>query len=256
METKEKKTTQKVVAKKETWQVKDRMYSLTTGNTPLTFRIPSTGMLYFDEERQEQRELRYAVNMKSPFVDEQKGEARLGQIIFEDGILVVPKEKVNLQKLLSLYHPLNGRYFKEEKPEEAASNEVEYLNFEIDALNAARDIDIEKAEAILRVELGSEVGNMSSKEIKRDILLMARKNPAMFLELLEDENVELRNIGIKAVEFGIIKISQDQRTFNWGNNGRKLMTIPFDENPYSALAAWFKTDEGVEVYKAITKKLK
>ena len=34
------------------------------------------------------------------------------------------------------------------------------------------------------------------------------------------------------------------------------MTVPFEENPYSALAAWFKTDEGVEVYKTITKKLK
>ena len=39
-------------------------------------------------------------------------------------------------------------------------------------------------------------------------------------------------------------------------DNRKLMTVPFDENPYSALAAFFKTDEGVEVYKAIDKKLK
>jgi hypothetical protein len=38
---------------------------------------------------------------------------------------------------------------------------------------------------------------------------------------------------------------------------RKLMTVPFDEHPYSALAAWFKTDEGMEVYKAcIEKRLK
>jgi len=33
------------------------------------------------------------------------------------------------------------------------------------------------------------------------------------------------------------------------------MTIPFDENPYAAMAAWFKTDEGVEVFKTIEKKL-
>jgi len=41
----------------------------------------------------------------------------------------------------------------------------------------------------------------------------------------------------------------------WGSNNRKLMVVPFDENPYSALAAWFKTDEGVEVYKSIEKRL-
>ena len=53
----------------------------------------------------------------------------------------------------------------------------------------------------------------------------------------------------------IIKISQDQRTFSWGTNDRKLMTVPFDENPYSAFAAYLKTDEGVEVYKSIQNKI-
>ena len=54
---------------------------------------------------------------------------------------------------------------------------------------------------------------------------------------------------------GIIKLSKDQRTFTWGSNGRKLMTLPFDENPYSAMAAYFKTDEGVEVYRSVEKNL-
>ena len=84
---------------------------------------------------------------------------------------------------------------------------------------------------------------------------MAKKNPSAFLEIASDENVGLRNTGIIAVEKGIIKLSQDQRDFLWGSNDRKLMTVPFDENPYSALASWFKTDEGVEVYKTIQKKL-
>jgi hypothetical protein len=33
------------------------------------------------------------------------------------------------------------------------------------------------------------------------------------------------------------------------------MNIPFDEHPYSALAAWFKTDEGMEIYNSIDKRL-
>ena len=123
------------------------------------------------------------------------------------------------------------------------------------ALNAARDIEVDHAEAILRVEMGTKVANMSSKEIRRDILRMAKANPALFINLVQDENVELRNFAIKATEQHIVKLSQDQRYFMWGSNDRKLMTIPFDENPYSALAAWFKTDEGVEVYKTIEKKI-
>ena len=97
---------------------------------------------------------------------------------------------------------------------------------------------------------------MSSKEIKRDILVMAKRQPAMLLDLIQDENIELRNIAIKAVEENIIKLSSDQRSFTWGSSGRKLMTVPFDEHPYSALAAWFKTDEGLEVLKSVEQKLK
>ena len=96
---------------------------------------------------------------------------------------------------------------------------------------------------------------MSSKELKRDVLIFAKRNPKLFLNLASDENIVLRNFAIKARELGIITLASDQRTFKWGSNGRKLMTVPFDENPYSAMAAWFKTDEGLEVYKSIDKRL-
>ena len=123
-------------------------------------------------------------------------------------------------------------------------------------MNAAFEMDIDEAEAIVRVEVGSRVNKMSSKEIKRDLLLFARRNPSLFLELANDDNVQLRNLAIRATENNIIKLSQDQRTFMWGENDRKLMTVPFDENPYSAMAAFFKTDEGILVFKSIEKKLK
>ena len=123
-------------------------------------------------------------------------------------------------------------------------------------MNMAYDMDIDKAEAILRTEVGSEVNKLSSKELKRDLLLFAKRNPKLFLDLAEDENVELRNIAIIAVESKIVSLSQDQRTFSWTSNSKKLLNVPFDENPYSAMAAWFKTDEGVEVYNSIMKKLK
>ena len=87
-------------------------------------------------------------------------------------------------------------------------------------------------------------------------MLFAKRNPYLFLSLVNDENVELRNLAVKATEAKIIKLSQDQRTFAWASNGKKLMTVPFEENPYSAFAAFLKTDEGVEVFKSIEKKLK
>ena len=126
---------------------------------------------------------------------------------------------------------------------------------EVEALVAAKNLDIDMAEAVMRVEIGSKVSDLSSKELRRDLLLYARRNPRLFLELVTDENVVLRNFGIKATELGILKLSSDQRTFSWGSNNRQLMNVPFDEHPYSALAAWFKTDEGMEIYSNIEKRL-
>jgi hypothetical protein len=245
---------------KPEWEIKDRVYFLKNNKSPLTDTIPGRhtrkhALLYFDEKTGKSREIRYATNQDSPFVDEQKGEVTLGHIIFRDGDLKVPKEKQSLQKLLSLYHPLKGKKYEEFSAVEQAEDDLDILDLQIDALNAAREMDIDQAEAILRVELGSKVSNMSSKELKRDLMLFARNNPSLFMDLANDDNVQLRNVAIVATEMGIIKLSQDQRTFNWGSNGRKLMTVPFDENPYSAMAAYFKTDEGVEVFRSIEKKL-
>jgi hypothetical protein len=241
--------------KKDKWEIKDRLYILTRGRSPLSKSIKSTGIYYFDEEKGYEREIKYCENQRTCFVDEMKGDQRLSHIIFRNGTLVVPKEKTVLQKFLSLYHPHRGKLFIEDKPAVIAEYEVGHIEMEIDALNAARSIDIDMAEAILRVEVGSKVSTMSSSELKRDLLIYAKRNPKLFLELINDENVQLRNFGIKATEAGIIKVSQDQRHFYWASNRRKLMTIPFDEHPYSALAAWFKTDEGMEVYSNIEKRM-
>jgi len=119
---------------------------------------------------------------------------------------------------------------------------------------AAREMDVDQMEAILRVEIGSEVSKMKSKEIRRDTMVFAKENPSLFLALANDENVMLRNFAIQAAEAGIITLLDDQRTFVWSSNNKKFMTVPFDEHPYSAMAAFFKTDEGLEIYKSIEKK--
>ena len=150
---------------------------------------------------------------------------------------------------------MKGKLYQEFSAVEEAGDELDTIELQIDALNAAKSMDIDQAEAIMRVEVGSKVSQMSSKELKRDLLLFAKNNPQLFIELANDENVQLRNVAIVASETGVINLSQDKRTFTWGSNGRKLMNVPFDENTYSAMAAWFKTDEGVEVYKSIEKKL-
>jgi hypothetical protein len=250
------------MAKKETaakaapkWEIKDRLYELKGKNTPIVTILKNRTM-WFDEEKGYEREVKYTTNQKTVFVDEMKGPERLGHIIFRDGKLFVPKEKTVLQKFLSLYHPQKGSYYEEHDPVAIAEDDIDYLELEIEALNQASQMEVDRSEAILRTELGNSVSKMTSKELKRDLILFARNNPELFLELANDENINIRNMGIKATEQGLIKLSNDQRTFTWASNDKKLITVPFDENPYSALASYFKTDEGIEVYQTIEKRLK
>ena len=238
------------------WEIKDRLYNLKDSKKPLSRSIKATNIYWFDEERGHERELKYCENQVTPFVDEMQGDQRLAHIIFRSGGLFVPKEKTVLQKLLSLYHPGKDKIYEEFRPGALAAEEIDVLELQVDALVVARNIDIDMAEAIMRVEVGSKVSGLGSKELRRDLLVFAKNNPKLFLELADDENVMLRNFGIRAVEAGILRLSSDQRNFLWGSNGRKLMVIPFDEHPYTALAHWFKTDEGMEIYSNIEKRLK
>jgi len=259
-----KTTTKKVYIEEkmeEEFEYIDRLYILKGSKKPLVYTIPSRHtqakpLLYFDKELRKQRELRYATNQSSPLVDEQNGTVTLGKIAFRNGILRVPKDDVALQKLLSIYHPFKDKVYEEYNAAQEAEDDVDLFELELEAMNLAQALDIDILESILRIEYGSKVANATSKELRRDALVFARKRPELFLRLATDEDVELRGIGARAAEQGILKLSADQRTFTFGDNGRKLMTVPFNEDPYSALAAYFKTDEGMEVYNHLTKRLK
>lgn len=237
------------------WEIKDRTYVLKNGMSPLTYKIKSTGLLHFDEEKGINREIRYADNQKSLFIDEQDGFAQLKHIVFRDGVLMVPRTQPLLQQLLSLYHPDRLNLWEEIDNVKEAVDDISIIELELEALKLVQELDVEHLEAILRTEIGSDVTTMSSKEIKRDCYLFAKSDPELFIEVAKDEDIKLRNLANRCVEAGIVKLTDDNTVFKWSTNGKKIMTVPFDEHPYAAFARFLKTDEGVDVMKAIEKKL-
>ena len=211
--------------------------------------------MYFDEDTGKNREIRYASNHNSCFVDEQEGHVTLSPIIFTDGVIFVPRAQQSLQKLMSLYHPQAGKLWTELNPQKEAEDELAFIEVEIEAMNLVHSLEIEDLEAIMRAEVGSAVNKMNSKEIKRDAFLLAKRDPNLFIELANDEDIKFRNIANRAVESGVVKLTDDNTVFKWSKNGKKIMTVPFDQHPYFAFAQYFKTDEGVQVLKSIIAKL-
>ena len=251
-----KKTKNEIEKPTNKWQVKDRLYELVGDRIPPVYMMKSRGLYWFDNEAGYEREIKYCRNQQTVFVDEMKGPQRLGHIVFRNGNLFVEKEQATLQKFLSIYHPDSGTVYKEFDADIEAESDIDILELQLEAMNLVKNLDVDHMEAILRSEIGNDVSKMTSKELKRDALIFAQNNPQLFLELANDENINIRNMGIKAVEQGIIKLSNDQRTFKWGSTDKTLIKVPFDENPYSALAAYFKTDDGIDVFKTVEKKLK
>ena len=195
------------------WELKDRTYVLTGGFSPLTYKIKSRGILWFDEDKGVNKEIRYAINQRSLFVEDQDDNVRLGHIIFEDGVLYTRRDQVLLQQLLSIYHPNAGDKWTEINPQKEAEDEVSVIEREIEALELVRSLELEDLEAIMRTELGGGVSELSSKELKRDAYIFAKQNPKLFKELAEDEDIKLRILANRAVESGFIKLTDDNTVF-------------------------------------------
>ena len=237
---------------------KDRVFVLTGTKTPIRMMIPvrhtsRKPLTYFDGSLN--RALRYATNQLSPFVDEQEGVVTLEPITFTNGKLIVPSWNVNLQKFL-LIHPHYNVKFIELDKEKNASKDVETIYSELDAQIAAKDLDINDLEAIARVVMKGNISNLTSSELRRDMIIWAKNNAQEFMDLCNDENLKLRNLAVRAVELGVLHIKGDGRTVVWGDDkNTKVCVAPFGENVYSALAMFFKTDEGLDVLQNVTNKL-
>jgi len=247
--------------KKNTTTV-DKTYKLKSNATPISFTLPSRNtsrfpLLYFDEENNTNRALRYARNQKSPFEDEQDGNFILEPVIFDDGFLNVPRTNPVLQQFLH-YHPMNGSVFVEVDKTVDAAKEVEDLNFEVDALIEARQLSIEQLEVVSRVMFQRDVTNVSTAELRRDVLIYAKKEPRSFLEILNDPLLKLQSNVQLFFAHNLLQFRNGQREvwFNTKSNKKKMMSIPFGEDPYETVALFLKSDDGIEVLKFLEISLK
>ena len=237
----------------------DKIYKLTRDVAPLSYILPSSHsrrypLMHFDNETGENRTLRYARNQKSPFEDEQDGNAILEPIIFEDGYLTVRKENQVLQQFLH-YHPGNGGTFKELDKAKEAQDDIDIVQREIDALVAANDMSLERKIAVARVVFNN-VDKMSTAEIKRDILMFAKNEPAEFLEVINDPDLEIDSNIAEFISNNYLELTTKSVTLTTGKTKKKLLSLPFGEDPMYIISSWMKSDEGLPTYKMLLKKLK
>lgn len=238
---------------------KDRVYRLKNGKSPVMLILCSRHtrrkpLLYFDGKSR--RELRYAPNQKTPFVDEQDEHAIVEPVIFRDGLLRVELENLILQEFLSM-HPDRDVVFEEVDNEKDAQKEVKKLDLEFEALSLAKELDIDKLESIGRIVLGVNVDSMSSAELKRDVRIYAKNNPEDFIGSVDNSDISVKNNIAKFLEEKLLTLRNEKKEvyFNLKNNKKRLLVIPFGQTPIDALHSFFKTDEGINIYEELVDKL-
>ena len=239
----------------------DKVYKLTRGDAPISFLLPSSGsarqpLLWFDEEKGINRVLRYSSNQKSPFEDEQDGNIIRRPVDFLDGFLRVPKSNPVLQEFLH-YHPRNGLKYTEVNEEKDAQQEVDLLNLEVDALIEAKSLSLDQLESISRVILGKDTSKVTTAELRRDILIYVRENPEEFMKIINDPMLKLQSTIQLFFDKSLLSFRNKQKEvwFNTSSNKKKMLTVPFGEDPMYIVSSYLQSDDGIDALKMLEKRL-
>jgi len=240
--------------------LKDRIYKLKGQMSPLSYILQSQNnrrspLMYFDGNSN--RALRYASNSKTPYEDEQDGNVILEPIIFKNGMLHVSKNNPVLQHFLSI-HPRHGQTFEEIDVEKDAAEELEILNMETEALLLASKMSISTMENVIRVAYNVKPEKLTSTEIKRDILVLAKHDPEYLLNIVGDPDIQLESDIMKMFDLNLVSMRNKNKDvyLNTKDKKRKLVSVPFGEDPIHVTKSYLQSDDGLEVFKYLKSQLK
>lgn len=253
--TKLNKTTQKF---KKTVQSDDAQpsvyhYKLTKKNG-LVYFLQSSGLNVYDKESGYRREIRYAENERSVFAEEQGDFAVRKPIKFRDGELYVPQDMPSLRNFLDI-HPDNvangGHIFYRVDRTEEAKNEVEETFKAADAVIMVREKSLDELMPVI-LHYGIDT-NRKAFEIKRDLLIEAKRNPNDFMKRFDSPLVKLKAIVQNATDFNIIDLKEEG--IYWFDSQQLILTNPVGKDPRETMAVFLTTERGLPVLENLQEQL-
>ena len=229
-----------------------KVYRLKKDMAPLSYMLPSRHssrypLMWFDEENGTNKPLRYARNQKSPFEDEQDGNAILETIVFEDGMLTVQRDNQVLQEFLAL-HPQKDNIYEEVNNEKDAAKELEYYNSELDAQILAKELPLEKLLIVAKAIFGSSVDRMTTPEIKRDILVYAKYNSQEFTDTVNDPMLDLQHTVDLFFDERLLSSKGNSVYYNLKNNKKLMLAIPPNVERSFVVASFLQSDDGLAMF--------
>lgn len=219
----------------------------------IVFKIP-TKTTVFDKKSNRVREIRYCPNEPSIYTDEQSENAQRDHILFRNKMLFVPVEKPNLMDFM-MAHPGNkangGNLFSMVDKSRSAEEELEREFTQFEAVSMVRDKDISE---LLPVAMFLGINTKrKSAEIRRDLLMDAKKNPTRFVELFDNPQVKCKSAVLQAVEFQILNEKIDG--MYWFDSNRLIITAAAGLDPVDVMSRFCLTEKGASTYDRLLEEL-
>lgn len=180
-------------------------------------------------------------------------------IIFEGGIVRVPKwDERQLEFIKNCRHLIDnpsrrtGSKFEffEYNPKKQQEAALKKEMLELDMAMAVKDMDITKVKKLASffgVIFYDELGEPKSDEgIRRELMLVAKRNPENFQKHLESKEVEIAYLVKKAIIDNKIDLGGNNGNAIWAKNNGLIGKIPLSRKPHEYLVelAMTNSEEG------------
>jgi len=212
----------------------------------VAFMLPQKGVTVYDEAKNTVREIRYCPNEPSVWSDEQGDRATRQSVIFREGRLFAPRDKPNLREFLDL-HPGNaangGKTFREVNKKKDAEKELKREFLQNDAIAMVRDRDVQD---LLPIALFFNIDiNTSVSDIRYNLLQIAKKKPAEFIESFDSPQVAVRSAIVQAKDYQIINMKDDG--VYWFDSNSLIVSVPVGQDPMDVMVRFCLTERGSSV---------
>ena len=224
------------------------------------------GDLWVKDKEGKDRQIRYAENQKSIYIDEQKGHSKLPTLMLKDGVMTA--ERDTLVDFMDA-HPLLNIKFRRIDPERDAAEALEHeeqvtlIKAEILKKGKKKDGDVALQSLLVmksKVVSHLDVQSMGPNQVRQALYGLANAEPEIFLD--EDGNFNAfqtqefiyQDVVLRAMAAEVIIMSPGGTKVSWAN-GETIIRVPKGKNEVEFFASWLRSEEGNPTLKQIAEEM-
>jgi hypothetical protein len=221
----------------------------------------------YDSKLGRRRQIRYALGVKSIFVDEQNQEVdskrKAVRVEFKDGLAFAKGNDPLAVKFLMMSN-YNGA-----NPDRDTSKRIIFEFVDKDS-QFREAIDNEKKEweavnwvysdktplhdltSYARVLIGQSIEDMKIDEIRWNLKAIAKSNPSKFMAGMTDPRLKRKQVVYEAIDKGLLGVNYANNTVFWKENPTMPLTVaPIGVDPIDQFVQASFTPDGEIIFKAV-----